>query len=327
MNATGMIEMKPFDIIVYAIVAVALIVLLFTVFSQLNPMKNNTQLLKQYLSEAQIQTMTGKTVSLGAVQYSNGEMFNSKDLEEKNNLVAFECVNAKDCCTKRSDMKSDENCSKAIEWDSTYAIIKQGKKITTSVRCNRIEGISACKIYLAGLPAQAKISQMSIIDVSQGIGEIKVTVTDTGFVPIANASNYVRLYKKDGAGWMLTDYTTEAKSLDILMPAEKHEFFWSINPQNSGEYRAEFVFEAQNGGMDTNSITFTLDKTQFCKTTDGVETVAGGAENTYWEIHSCTGCTYAYECAATWNAKLGKQFNILSNTQAYCVKATENGAC
>ncbi|VVB75593.1 Uncharacterised protein [uncultured archaeon] len=319
--------MKPFDIAVYAIVAVALIVLLFTVFSQLNPIQNNTQLLKQYLGEAQIQTMTGKTVSLGAVLYKNGELFNSKDLEERNTLVAFECVNERDCCTKSSDMRKDENCSKAIEWDSTYAIIKQGKKITTSVRCNRLEGLPVCKIYLAGLPAQTKIDKISIIDASLGVGEIKVTVTDTGSVPIASATNSVRLYKRDGNGWMLTDYIIEPKSLDILMPQEKHEFFWSINPANSGEYRAEFVFEAQNGGSDTNSIIFTLDKMQFCKTTDGVETVAGGEPDTFWEIHNCTGCTYAYECAAAWNAKAGKQFNILSADKAYCVKTTEEGAC
>ncbi len=319
--------MKPFEIMVYAIVSLALILLLFTVFTQLNPLQNNTQMIKQYLGEAQIQTMAGKTISLGAVLYKSGEIFNSKDLEEKNMLVAFECVNARDCCTKRSDMKKDENCSKAIEWDSTYAIIKQGKKITTSVRCNRLEGVPVCKVYLAGLPAQTKIDKINVINASLGIGEIKVTVTDTGSVPIANASNYVRLYKRDGGGWMLTDYTIESKSLDILMPAEKHEFFWSINPQNSGEYRAEFVFEAQNGGSDTNSITFTLDKTQFCKTAEGTETVAGREIDSYWEIHNCTGCTYAYECVAAWDAKLGKQFNILHADKAYCVKTTESGSC
>jgi len=320
--------MKVFELLVYSIAGLALLLLFFSLLPYFFPPETSTKQIMKAVEEAQTLTMIGKTMNLGALSYSKDYHLFKEDFDEKNFLIAFECASAKECCIKKSDQGKNYACENPIEWDYNFIKIKETKKITTAVRCTREKGFNLCKIYVAGLPAQAKVDKIELLNTSGGTGEIKLTLKNIGLNELAFGKNSLILYKKSENSWIETDYASEEKEVSTIMPGEKETIFWSINPKNAGEYKALFRFEAQNAGFDENSIIFTLDKTSLCNTNETqAETFFDPETSTYQETHYCTGCSYSFECANAWNKKTGKPFYPATKDSAYCTKTTYEGSC
>jgi len=309
--------MNVFELVIYSIAGLALLLLFFSLLPYFFPTETSTKQIVKAVEEAQTLTMLGKTMNLGALSYSRDYQLFKEDFDEKKVLITFECVSAKECCIRKSDQGKNYTCDNPIEWDYNFIKIKETKKVTTAVRCTREQGFSLCKIYIAGLPAQAKVDKIELLNLAEGIAEIKLTLKNIGLNELAFGKNSLVLYKKSENTWIETDYASEEKETQNIMPGEKETILWSINPKNTGEYKALFRFEAQNAGFDENSIIFTLDKTSLCNTDT----------NTYQEIHSCSECTYSVDCATAWDKKTGKTFYPLDKERAYCTKTTYEGNC
>lgn len=218
-----------------------------------------------------------------------------------------------------------EECKKAITWNNTFFSIEQGRGIQTYARCTKIGSLPLCKIYLDAAPAQAKITKIQTD--SEG-KNITLTLKNNGTLALGGGSVSLTLYKTDMADWEKTEYSLAPKSVDFLGAGEETTQQWEIGPINAGEYKAEFTFEAQNAGFDTNSAEFNKTENPGCVTTTTGETLIDPNTNSYKEMRNCTGCTYAYECAAAWQTKEPTIiFNPETRDLAYCTKQTYESQC
>lgn len=321
--------MNTFDLVIYAIVAIALIFVLFTVFNFINTPESNTKLIAQSIELAQTETKLGQTVNLGQLYYTNNQTIDKVDLAKEFPIISFDCLSPTHCCIKKKDQGKDYVCDKAVTWNDTYFMINTSGKLNTSTRCIRVDGTSVCKVYLGGLPAQAKIEEIEVLDTKTGTGEIKANVKNIGAQTLAIGKMTLTLYKKSANNWIETDYVSDAKEINSISAGEKSFFLWSINPNNSGDYKALFKFEGQNGGFDEKSVEFLLDKTNTCieSTTTPLETIFDPETESYQEVHTCENCAYSIDCASALAKKTGKLFYPLNETNAYCYKQTMEGTC
>ncbi|MFA6268744.1 MAG: hypothetical protein WC652_02955 [archaeon] len=321
--------MNTFNLAIYGIVTIALILLFLNLIPQFLTPESNNKLISTTLEMAQTQTYLGKTINLGALLYPEKYTLQKDDLSKDKPIISFECLTPNDCCIRKQDQNKDYKCTKPVSWDYDFFSTKESHTTNTSVRCIRIDGVGVCKVYFGTLPAQAQVGIIEILDTSTGNAEVKVNVKNVGSGQLAFGQNSIKLFKKSTTDWIETDYYSEPKEVNTIMPQEKYSFLWSISPKNSGEYKAVFKFEGQNAGYDENYVIFTLDKSNLCNTTEQQTTTTFNAENSnYMEIHYCTGCSYSFECANTWSKKEnGKEFVPLDKDSAYCTKLTYEGSC
>ncbi|MFA5931444.1 MAG: hypothetical protein WC821_03980 [archaeon] len=320
--------MNTFEIIIYAIVALALVMVFLTFAPQFLENKQSVDNMKKSIEIAKLQTMLGKTMNLGFPLYGEEFIVNKNNFDYKTVLVAFECLDPKECCIRKEDQDKNYKCNKSIEWDYDFFKVKDTTKIQTSLRCIKQGELATCKFYLGSLPAQAKIDKIELVDNTNGTAEIKVLVKNIGSNELAFGKNSLKLEKKSPTNWVETDYVSETKETMTIMPGESYPFLWSIAPSNSGEYKAIFTFEGQNAGFDENSIIFTLDTTKACKTGGVGESIFNPNNSTYQEIHYCANCLNSFDCASAWNKKqIGTTFTPINSESAYCTKTTFEGSC
>jgi len=322
--------MKVFEIVVYAITALVLVLLLFAVIQQFLPPENPLNQLKKSVELAQTQTMQGKTINDGYLNFPRDFSLDAIDLADKTKvIVSFECNNPNDCCIRKADANAKVKCTKPIEWDYDFINVSETKKILTSTRCIRIEGMPVCKIYVGIFPAQAKISKLEILGENQGATQIKTTLKNEGGIQIPYGTITLILYKKSSNGWERTDYNNIQKEVSLIMPQETTTLFFDISPENIGEYKAEFTFDALNSGNDQNFIIFNKQTNTSCVIDESLTEIVQNAQNgIYEETHYCTGCLYAHECVAVWSKKMqDKSFYPRTNVETYCTKGSYDGQC
>lgn len=316
--------------LIYGIAAITTIILFFILIQYVLAPESNTKIIASSIDRAQTQTNLGKTVNLGLLLYEEDYRLQKTDLAKDKPIISFECTNPNYCCIRKGEQDKKYECDKQVSWDYDYFSTNLTQKILTSTRCIRVDGVGVCRVYLGSLPAQAAIDKLEVLEDKAGIGELKVTLKNTGSQQLALGKNSLKLYKKANDGsWALTDYYSDSKDVPNIIPGEKSAILWSINPTNSGTYKAEFKFEGQNAGFDQNAIEFVIDKTLSCIVTDTENQTIPNSENTYFEeIHYCAGCSYSFDCANAWTKKTGgKVFYPLDKDSAYCIKETYDGNC
>lgn len=319
--------MNAFEIIIYAVAALALILVFLTLILPMLSPGDNLPAIKTALENAKLSTNLGKTISLGALPYAKGATILASSFDKKTMLLGIECTSPTDCCPIKT--KAATNCDKAINWDSTFFTTSREKNIYTYVRCIQVNSLPACKIFFGGNPAQAAIEKATPNGANAaGEEQITLTIKNTGSLPLTNATTTVELYKKGPEGWVITDYPSAPKATEILQSGEKTTINWVIAPQNVGEYRALFTFASLDGGFDKKPADFNKIQNTICTATTTGDTIFDPDTGAYKEMRECAGCSYAYECAGTWQAKEpSKTFQPESNTEAYCTKTTQGGNC
>ena len=319
--------MNTFDLAIYAIAAIALVFVFFAIVQPYLAPQNHFTEIQTALLRAQISDNLGKTMSLGSLTFSNNSTIVTDSFDKSKMLVAIECSSPSICCTRKSELKT--TCTKPISWDYTFFTTNEVKSVQTYVRCIKLSELPVCKIYFGGTPAQAKISNVELSSANaKNSTEIKVTLKNTGSLPITGATTSVELLKKGPQGWAATDYDQTPKSIELLNSGEQIIESWELTPQNIGEYRANFTFESENAGFDKKTIDFNKATNTACTTTSIGDTLFDSDTSTFKELRNCTGCNFAYECAVAWEAaEKGKTFLPETKDTAYCTKQTFEGSC
>ena len=322
--------MKVFELLVYAIAALAFVALFLAILTQFFPPENPIAQLKKSIEVAETQTMQGQTVQEGYLNFPKDFTLRAQDLSDKQKaIVSVECNNPNECCIRKSDANGKTPCTKSINWDYDFVEVKETKKILTSTRCLRIEGMPVCKVYLGLLPAQAEISKLSLIGENTNTIQIKVTLKNSGSLQITYGTVTMNLYKKSSKGWESTDYNVVQKEVPLIMPKESTTLIFDVSPSNIGEYKSEFTFDALNAGNDQNSITFKKETNTSCTIDESAtDTVQNAMTGIYEETHYCTGCTYSHECVGAWSKKNPNQtYYPRTQDQTYCTKESDTGTC
>lgn len=315
--------MKPFDILVYAIVAVVLLFVLYSIISVYFQPATLNSVIKGDITKARSDAFAGKLVPIEYNLIPGDTTIIASSFKDTKLLVSVECVDPKICCNR------GEICGKEVEWDYGQARVKQEIKAVLFTRCVNEQGIDTCKIYIGEKPAQAKIYQTAMLKQEGQITYIKVTAGNSGEQNLALGSHTLALYKKANQDWIDTGEEFEPKTADLLAPQQTQTVVWELQALPLGDYKATVKFEAPNAGYDQNNITFTVSQGNTCIISgQQTQTIADVSSGKYEEIHYCTGCLYGYECAAAWNENQpGKSFIAVDKDSAYCIKDTYEGAC
>lgn len=318
--------MRPFEVIVYAIAALALLIVFFGLYQYYFPPQDVRKEIANALELAQTNLYLGKTVSIGPATVEKGSAIYKSAFEKEKRSVALECNSEQECCPL------GEKCGGKMNWDYETIEFKNSATINISARCVMEEKLPVCRVYFGEPPLQAKIKKIALLENTEGKVKINVTVANENNNPLGFGVNTLKLYKLVGTNWLETDKNFEAKEAEIVQPKKDYNFEWEISLIMPGSYKAVFRFEAINAGYDENSINFEVQTGANCRTDESrtAETTAviDSDPARYREIHYCDGCMQAYECATAWEEKMpGKGFEPLSPEQAYCIKDSYEGEC
>jgi hypothetical protein len=325
--------MKVFDLVVYAIIAFVLVVLINIIFLSIWPPASNVDIISSAIQKAQSQSLLGKTVLVSDAKYQPNEILTPSFFYEKFNksdvLIAFECISPLICCPRQSEAANSKECKNNIEWDYNFVRFKESTRVPTNVRCINVNDMIACKVYFGSSPPQGEIKSAEYVGEEAGSVEIKVVIENTGLSQLAGGRTTMNLYKKDGNDWFITDYVSDVEEVEIIQPKEIYTLFWNLTPKNTGKYKAEFIFEAINGGFDKKSVEFDKNRNTACIADEtSMDTSFNSETGQYEETHYCNGCNYSYECTMVWNNKIPTaQFYVRTKDQTYCNKSTYSGTC
>jgi hypothetical protein len=310
--------MKPIQMIVWAIVAIALILLFVNyIIPEVTP-ENVTTIIRNNFVAAENPGQLGKLLFLGEIDLEKDELVSQSMFELTDRELAFECTSVDECCAK------GEKCNKAIEWDYTHIKTKRNTKSNLYLRCIKDE-LPICRAYVGKQPAQAEIINL-VKDQDNTSISLQVFVENTGEFDLAFGKNSLILQKKVGERWFDGEEEFETKEIERIPVDGQHIFVWEINPQIFGEYRAITKFEGNNAGFDEKSVEFTITENTACVTIDKNETTFDG--DIYKEIHYCEGCNYAFECLAEWNKKNPTiDYELMDLERVYCTKNSFEGVC
>jgi hypothetical protein len=318
--------MRPFDIVVYAIAAFALLLVFFGIYQIYFPQPNLSKEISGALELAQTPMYLGKTVRIGSRTIMNENTISKTEFEHGKISVAVECNSPDKCCPMK------ERCNGKIYWDYEGIEFKKAQSIEVNARCIMNETLPVCRIYFGELPAQAEMKKVELLENKSGNVKIKVTASNRSNKLLAFGVNSLKMYKGSGSQWVELDRNFDSQDVKLMPPNNDYNFQWEINFKISGTYKAAFKFEGENAGYDENFLIFDVDAGQDCKADADKPSktfaMVGTEPQKFQEMRYCTGCSQAYECASAWEAEMqGKNFEPLSSEQTYCIKDSYEGAC
>jgi hypothetical protein len=303
--------MKVFQLMVTAIVAIALITLFFTYINSLNTPDNLNSQIEKAIIKAENPIFMGKTIFFQS-NITQNQLLYTKDFDITKRSLAIECTDNSICCSK------GEECNK-IEWNGEYAQFNKTDKINFYLRCIE-EKVSICRIYFGKMPAQAELKEIRKSSQSNLKVNFEVDVINSGKQNLALGENSIVLYKKVGFDWEKSDFEEENKNISLLAPEQEHTFLWELIIPSYGEYKAEFIFEGDNAGYDSKTIDFNITENTDCGRIEQVEYIAD-PESGVREVHYCEGCNYGFECYAKWKEIMPeKEWEILGKDSVYFIQ-------
>ncbi len=322
--------MNVFELVIYAILAIILVFLIMTLFSNQNK-DNLLEELKDNLKIAQTETFLGKTIKIENKTIESNFYLNKASLDEPLLSVALECNNPKLCCIRKEEQSEDYECTKQFDWDYSYINSNTQTTIKISLRCLKESTIPICRVYFGAYPAQAEIVEIKN-DQEEGNNTImsSIKVKNSGEGQLALGKLELTLQKKANNVWGNTEDVFTPQEIDYLMPGQEHTFVWAVQTATAGEYKLLYKFSGTNAGFDTKSLDYNITTTNNCKIieeeTYEIQTIQEGVK--YNEIKKCENCNYAYECASAWQNKYPMvNYQIVTKEKTYCEKQTELFTC
>ncbi len=320
--------MKVFELLVYAIVAVVLILIAITLFNAMFPKENLLLEIKQGLVTAQTETYLGQTIELGQRSVEKEYTINKSFFDTSQLSLAFECNNPNLCCIRKAEQDINYKCTKAVEWDYTNLTFNFATQAKINLRCIKQDDLPVCRVYFGSKPAQAEVTEINFDQLNE-IVTATVKAKNSGENNLAQGKMNLVLEKLVNFEWKETEEEFPEQVIEtetdpsILMPGQEHSFVWATRITTPGTYRAVFTFEGQNAGFDKNSADFDVGFNSYCKplieSTYEVREEDNGL--TFKEIKKCGNCNYAYECASAWQTKFPNiNYEVLTKDTTYCLK-------
>ena len=293
-----MAEQAPFRLLVYAIVALALLSVFFTyVVPLFFPSPEPFSILEKNIEVASITQGKGiiEEVKFGKTEFS-GNTFDSK-----NRSMAFECNSAALCC---NISEVDENCTKEISWNERNIEIKSERVIETTTRCFYENTIYVCKIYFGKKPAQIEIVKSEIkekinLDVENAV--LNLEIKNSGEVPLFNGVIKVEVYEMylEANKWEKR-YVGRAlvnETFGEIQPGAILEKHLPISVSGAGKYDVELRVWGANAGFEEKNLGFDVTGGNKCgldslKQCDPAEIGLSGCR----AICYCTSCLLSSQC-------------------------------
>ena len=310
--------MKPVQLVVWAVIAIALIALVLFYFGGLEQEETLVEKIKANFVQAENPDNLGNLFYLGEEKIKRDSLITKGMFDLIDREVSFECTSTELCCPMKED------CSKDITWDYDYLKTKNQVRTSVYLRCIK-DIVPICRVYVGKRAAQARIIKIDKTQVGSKI-ILEVATENSGEFDMAFGSISMILEKKVGKRWVNTGEEFEEEIINRLGVNAGHIFIIEFETPILGEYRSRVKFEGRNAGFDEEKIEFTFNENTFCKTSTREETIPFGDK--FREIHYCSECNFAYECLAKWNEQdPTTTYELIDEESVYCLKTTLEGNC
>jgi hypothetical protein len=320
--------MKPFSLLIWAIVAILLIFIATNIYNNLFPESNLTNEIKEELGIAQSQPYLGELRILGQKTLEEGDLIMKDSFDLLNKSVAIECTSADICCPL------GEECNNSIEWNYELLNVKNTTTTRVYVRCITEENLPVCRIYFGTKPAQASIKQINLISSEGNSTVFNLTVENSGNNTLPFGEANIELYQKVNGQFQKLGIDLPTQNINNLPASQEHDFIFNIETFNTGQYRAKFIFSGNNAGFDTFNYDFNVGINQICTTSSKTESIEIFDEELnsqgYYEeeFYYCNNCNFAYECLSEWQKEHQDiNFNIISKERVSCYSKSLGSTC
>jgi len=309
-----------FKLVVFAIVALALIYLVGTFFIEQKP--NPIEELNRSLDFAESHLGTGIT---DQILFENQFAVNAKNVfDSPQRSVSFKC-HALECTQKNLEVRA-----RIINANDTTSI-----RYTT--RCIFEKNLFNCKIYFGTPPAQLLISGVDLkdnYDLEKERIKLKFFVKNSGQQNAVDISTEVKIFIKGTQDEKEVEnlYTEPlVESTELLTAQTSTELEFELPITGAGEYVVEIKTSGMEAGEDKKRIEFSAIGSIIltnCKAEERLETYLSETLNQCITRYSCTDCKQAFECKAVWDDILpGTIFEISSKELALEINEPIEGTC
>lgn len=297
----GVQAMNVFNLLIVAIVAVALIgVLFFNFGSFFVPQTNLAKHADGLLLEAQADLGKNKSITLSLKE---GDTIYARNLDETTRTVSFAC-STEACCPTLT------NCTQPLSSTVDRIRVNQGIKTTLTARCVPLNDLHACKLYIGKEPAQLDLVESAVPSTFaiQGTTDIPITTTiqNLGEIVATNVEISADLSQDQTVGGKIVPVKVGANTFTVesLLPGKKQLVALPISLTQTGTFHLLLHAETEMGGYDeeTYTITVTGSNAVLCARDLSKSEAAqyDGIDHICRKKVFCTGCGFAFECRSIW---------------------------
>ncbi len=324
--------MNAMKIVIGFIVVLYLVFILISLFSAAFPKEETVNIIKIQLEHSK--KNLGEFKAKYNIKFSKGILLTKKDFETKNTIIEFECNSYNYCCSENSD------CEQKIEWTKEKTLFNEEMNPIVSTRCEELQGIYFCKIYLGEIPAQIKLEKFIYNNDFYFNSEklkIESTITNTG----NTAENYARMettvfiaFFEEGTKKQ-EKIKTENSERTKIEAKETKKLQQEIQLNSPGEYMIKTKITGLNFGFIEKEFTVNVfgEPEYECRINEEKKDITidpetvGENKITECQIrHYCTDCRYAFECKNKWeNTMQFKEFEL--GTKNYAVEQSKGTNC
>jgi hypothetical protein len=293
--------MNPHQLVIAAIIAIALIGLFFFNFaSYFTPQTSLSKHAPSLLLEAQGKLGTPSSVTLSLKQ---GDTIYARNLDQITRTVSFACSGEKCCDTLAG-------CPYPISVTPDRILIHQSIQTTLTARCETINQLHVCKLYIGKAPAQVgmTLSLPSNPFTIQGATNypIQATLYNYGETDMKETIFTATLIQEQiiaGKKNPISIFSTQT-SIPEIKVGKKENVVLTFPLTQTGEFQITLRAQAEDGGFvgETNTILIQGNNAQLCQIdlTKNESAQFDGIDNVCRKKVFCTGCEFAYQCTDAW---------------------------
>lgn len=293
--------MNTHNLLIVAIIALALIGLFYFNFaSYFTPQTALAKHAPALLLEAQ--GTPGKTASI-TLTLKEGDTIYARNLDGTTRNVSFSC-SGEDCCPTM------DACSYPLSVTGDRIRINEGIKTTLSARCETLNQLHACTLYIGKEPAQLEMENTLATSpfTLNGATEypIQTTIHNLGEVDAENITFTAILVQEQIVAGKKKPIEIQKKeaTLPSLKAGASENVNVSLPLTTSGTYQLILRAHSEGGGFDEEAKELILTGTnaQLCQrdliTKENAQ--FDGIEKVCRKKVFCTGCGFAFNCREIW---------------------------
>lgn len=319
--------MNVFRLLVYAIIAVALLWFFFTYLEQyFNPPSNTIEKIEWGIQTAKLGP--GQAIPLGILVFSEKTGLSKSLFSETGTDSILECNSPAYCCDKGTA------CSGKAVWNEEHVSFNQKQVIPAFVRCKTEYDFFACKVFVGEQPAQVWIKKIEFekrLDLqAKNQWTVLVEIQNTGKLSMLPGIAVLTMKKRLEDGSKRTIGSREKQSPAIEAgQSQAIEIVFPVS-ENS-EFEATLRLESDNAGYDEETVEFAaINQPSPCRALNQqARTKEFDAQNNECiEKFFCAECVASTECKQKWLAVFPeKEFEIGDSTFVQTRSAGTEQSC
>ncbi|MEK6970490.1 MAG: hypothetical protein AABW68_02230 [archaeon] len=326
--------MNTHQLLITAIIALAIMGLLFTDFASLfMPLTALNTHAPALLLEAQGELGQGSSITLSLKE---GDTLSARNLDSRTRTIAFACSGT-DCCP---DMET--SCPFSLSVTPDRMRINEGIKTTLTARCETVSSIHACTLYIGEEPAQLDMGPTTLTTpfTIQGKTDfpIHTRIRNNGKVDANEIHITAKLTEEQIIGGIPTPTligNTET-TLSQIEGGEEQEVSLAIPLTKTGAFQLTLRVEGEGGGYEEEEYDIIVEGTNAILCARDTATKENpqydGIDGLCRKKVFCTGCAFAYDCRDTWKKQSpltqGGYYDPDDGTPEYAYQLwPSNGTC